>query len=60
MPYCHAPWTNIDIDPEGKISPCCKFDYNKYEEPHLNITTSTIDQYLDSRVVKETKKQFEA
>ena len=19
MPYCHAPWTNIDIDPEGKI-----------------------------------------
>ena len=58
MPYCHSPWTNLDIDPQGKMSPCCKFDYSQYNNPQHNIIENNIDQYLKSDIVQKIKKEF--
>lgn len=58
MPYCSLPWTNIDISPQGEITPCCKFKNNLYPNKPLNINTSSIDSYLDSATLKEVKKDF--
>lgn len=57
MPFCHAPWTNIDISPQGEIGPCCKFRHEHYEPP-LDIRKHTIDQYLDSPTLIKIKQEF--
>ena len=59
MPYCYSPWTNLDIDPQGHISPCCKFDYCKYNDSPLNIKDNSINDYLNSNVVLQAKEDFE-
>lgn len=59
MPYCHVPWTNIDISPQGDISPCCKFEHRVYKNKVVNITDSSIDEYLNSLTLKEVKNDFE-
>lgn len=55
MPFCHSPWTNIDISPQGGLSPCCKFIHST---PALNIKKNTIDDYFNSKELKETKESF--
>jgi hypothetical protein len=55
MPFCHSPWTNIDISPQGGLSPCCKFIHLT---PPLNIKNNTIDDYFNSQALKETKESF--
>lgn len=55
MPFCHSPWTNIDISPQGTLSPCCKFINTT---PTLNIKHNTIDEYSQSQVLQETKESF--
>ena len=32
MPFCYSPWTNIDIDPQGTMAPCCKFQKQYYDQ----------------------------
>jgi MoaA/NifB/PqqE/SkfB family radical SAM enzyme len=56
MPFCHSPWSNIDISPQGTLSPCCKFIH--LVEP-LNIKKNTIDEYSRTKVLKETKECFD-
>ncbi len=58
MPNCYVPWTNLDISPQGEISPCCKFKHNVYSNKVLNINTSTIYDYLNSNTLNEVKKDF--
>jgi len=58
MPNCYVPWTNIDISPQGEISPCCKFKHNVYSNQVLNINNSTVDDYLNSNTLHEVKKDF--
>ena len=60
MPFCYAPWSNIDISPQGGITPCCKFRPEKYNEAPKNINTSTFDEYKNSRVLKIVQEDFEA
>ena len=55
MSFCHSPWTNIDISPQGDLSPCCKFVHST---PPLNIKYNTIDEYYNSSPLKETKESF--
>jgi len=55
MPFCHSPWTNIDISPQGEFSPCAKFVHSK---PILNIKNNTIDDYSLSQELIETKESF--
>ncbi len=58
MPYCSLPWTNLDISPQGDMSPCCKFKSTLYPYKPLNINSTTIDQYINSDLVKEVKRDF--
>lgn len=58
MPYCSLPWTNIDISPQGEISPCCKFKNSLYPNRPSNINTSSIDDYIESPTLKEVKRDF--
>lgn len=58
MPFCYAPWTNIDIDSQGDISPCCKFRYEPYNIKKENIITSDLKDYTNSEVLKDTKDDF--
>lgn len=58
MPYCSLPWTNIDISPQGEITPCCKFKNNLYPYKPHNINSSTIDEYVGSDTLKEVKREF--
>jgi Iron-sulfur cluster-binding domain len=54
MPFCYSPWTNIDISPQGNITPCCKFqDKNKF-----NIQKNTLLDYANSEWVKNVKQKF--
>lgn len=58
MPYCHVPWTNIDISPQGEISPCCKFVNRFYKTKVPNINDTTIEEYLANPILQEVKKNF--
>ena len=58
MPYCSLPWTNIDISPQGEITPCCKFKSALYPNRPVNINTSSIDEYIESPTLKEVKRDF--
>jgi MoaA/NifB/PqqE/SkfB family radical SAM enzyme len=56
MPFCYSPWTNIDISPQGNLSPCCKFIH---QIPPLNIKSSTIRDYQQSAELLETQQSFQ-
>lgn len=58
MPFCYAPWTNIDIDPRGNISPCCKFEHQHYEFERHNIISSDLELYKNSDLLTQIKKDF--
>lgn len=55
MPFCYAPWTNIDINPNGIIKPCCKFICD--ENPHT-VYTSSITEYTNSAFLSSLKDDF--
>lgn len=57
MPFCYSPWTNIDISPQGDITPCCKFQ-TKYYNQKFNIHTQTIKQYANSDFLNSIKAEF--
>lgn len=58
MTYCSLPWTNIDISPQGYITPCCKFKNSLYSDRTPNINISSIDDYINSPMLKEVKRDF--
>ena len=58
MPFCYAPWSNIDISPQGNISPCCKFRHDRYQQSAFNITKNSIQQYLNSDVLSQVRQDF--
>ncbi len=58
MPFCFAPWSNLDIDPQGSISPCCKFQHDHYTDPALNINKNNLHDYVNSRTIKLVKQEF--
>jgi radical SAM protein with 4Fe4S-binding SPASM domain len=58
MTFCYAPWSNLEILPQGEILPCCKFQSNHYGET-FNIKQHTIDQYRQSKMLATIKQEFE-
>ena len=58
MPFCYSPWTNIDIDPTGKITPCCKFQTQSYSQV-FNLRQHTVDEYIASDFLQEVKTELE-
>lgn len=57
MPFCYSPWTNIDISPQGGMSPCCKFRMGDHLT-RFNIQDSTVDDYVNSEFLQTLKQQF--
>jgi len=57
MPFCHSPWTNLDIDPLGTMAPCCKFQHDKNKQK-FNIQTHTIQQYSKSKLLQQVRSEF--
>ena len=57
MPFCYAPWTNIDISPQGNIMPCCKY-VSDWDSEQFNIQTQSLDQYRGSAFLTQIKQQF--
>ena len=57
MTFCYSPWTNIDIDPQGNITPCCKFQKQYYDQK-FNIQTHSINEYSNSQLVNKVKQEF--
>jgi MoaA/NifB/PqqE/SkfB family radical SAM enzyme len=51
MPFCYSPWTNVDISPQGKVSPCCKFQGS-------TSTYSTLSEYSNSVFLTNIKQEF--
>jgi radical SAM protein with 4Fe4S-binding SPASM domain len=58
MTKCLIPWSNIDIDAEGNIAPCCKFKFEG--QTRQNITSDKINDYVDSDFLKDIKKEMNA
>ena len=58
MPFCYSPWSNIDIDPQGNITPCCKFQKQYYDQ-QFNIQTHALSEYSSSKLVNGIKQEFQ-
>jgi MoaA/NifB/PqqE/SkfB family radical SAM enzyme len=58
MPFCYAPWTNIDISPQGTMLPCCKYQ-PATDQPKFNIQTHTLNEYSRSAFLTEIRKEFQ-
>ena len=57
MTFCYSPWTNVDIDPQGAITPCCKFQMSGYDQK-FNIQKHTLNEYVASAFLTEIKQDF--
>ena len=57
MIFCYAPWSNLEILPQGEILPCCKFQSSHYNQT-FNIKQHTIDQYRQSQLLDTVKQEF--
>lgn len=57
MTFCYAPWNNLEILPQGKILPCCKFQSSYYKQT-FNIAQHTIDDYRQSKMLADIKQEF--
>lgn len=56
MPFCHAPWTNLDIDPQGILAPCCKFQHSGQLS---RIQEISISEYRAGAEIDQIKQDFE-
>jgi MoaA/NifB/PqqE/SkfB family radical SAM enzyme len=57
MPFCHTPWTNLDISPTGRITPCCKFNMAKYPTVFM-LEEHSIEEYRTSDFLNDVKSKF--
>jgi MoaA/NifB/PqqE/SkfB family radical SAM enzyme len=57
MPFCFAPWSNVDISPQGQISPCCKFQTGPGDQ-QFDVKQTSLEQYASSQFLGEIKQQF--
>ena len=58
MTFCYSPWTNIDINPLGEITPCCKFQTQLHTQ-RFNIQTHTLLEYINSKSLNIVKQEFQ-
>lgn len=56
--FCYAPWSNLEILPQGSILPCCKFQDQYYDKVY-NVTNSNLTDYFSSKLLDTVKKDFE-
>ena len=57
MPFCYSPWTNIDINPSGAMTPCCKFQVQTTDQT-FNIRRNSFNDYTNSEFLANIKQDF--
>jgi MoaA/NifB/PqqE/SkfB family radical SAM enzyme len=57
MPFCYAPWTNVDISPQGNILPCCKYQPTA-DDSTFNIQHHSLKDYARSAFLREIQQDF--
>ena len=57
MPFCHAPWTNLDISPQGDIMPCCKYVPDS-QDVRFNLQNHSLAEYSNSAFLSQIKQKF--
>lgn len=58
MIKCYAPWTNLDIDYQGFMRPCCKFNTNDYQDPKYGLIEGDFEKYINSSMLKLVKQDL--
>lgn len=58
MPFCYAPWANLDISPQGDILPCCKYQSSDHQTK-FNIQNNSLSEYINSDFLNSVKTQLE-
>ena len=52
--FCPAPWSNVDVSPQGVIAPCCK----AVGFPTVRITETTLAEYTQTPALEQMKASF--
>lgn len=55
--FCIYPFTQLEVDPSGTISPCCMMDPNKLHT-WPNINNTTLEQAFYSKPFKRLRQDF--
>ena len=58
MIKCYAPWTNLDVDYQGFMRPCCKFDTSKYQDPKYGLVEGDFERYISSPMLESVKQDL--
>jgi len=59
--FCHHPWTNLGINANGKLKPCCRFAPEEIVDDFgqmMNIKTHSIADYKKTKFLRRTKQQL--
>ena len=54
--FCHAPWTHIYTNPDGRLLPCCLYVDNNQEFPNLNDTP--LEEALNHPRIVKLRQEF--
>jgi len=57
MPFCYAPWTNIEVSSRGDILPCCRYTMSE-SDPKFNLKSHGFEDYYHSDFLTQIKKDF--
>jgi radical SAM protein with 4Fe4S-binding SPASM domain len=56
--FCSAPWNGIYVQPDGKVGPCCRYDFSLDSECYGNLNDNTLPEILSSENFKNVKRKF--
>lgn len=54
--FCKAPWSNISIDPDGSVLPCCRIENYHYQAD--NLQDMSLAQAWNGPAIRKVRKQF--
>ena len=54
--FCHAPWTHLYTNPDGRLIPCCLFVDNNQDFPNLNDTP--LEEALNHPKIVKLRQEF--
>ena len=58
MIKCYAPWINLDVDYEGKMRPCCKFQTRHYQDIEYDLIDGDFEKYIRSPMLAQVKNEL--
>jgi hypothetical protein len=58
MIKCYAPWTNLDVDYDGSMRPCCKFEIQHYQDSTYDLMDGDFEDYVHSPMLEQVKHEL--